>query len=370
MKIAYLVGENLSKHPGLKHKIETQIHYWRSAGHDVYQIHHHNGVVIDPDGKEQQYLVHANDTASKWQRLSRLAKQYHFVARQLEEIKPDLTYSRYLFPAKNLSKIRQHAGRLILEVNSDDRAEYLQKSVLTGVVNTLFRHRVLAKADGLVFVTGELRDKSAFSGLTPHRCVIGNGVEVDSFEFLSRTGNSLPQLVFIGSPGQSWHGLDKVGLLASYFPEWTFNIIGPNKEECLKQWRAEPENIIFHGYLSNLDAQRVVKNMDVGISTLALHRKSMQEACPLKLRQYLAQGIPVLAASEDPDIESEQVFYFRIANTEHNVTSSIDAIRTFVGNVFANSDIRTSARRYAEEHLAASEKEAKRLKFFERVLAL
>jgi hypothetical protein len=84
----------------------------------------------------------------------------------------------------------------------------------------------------------------------------------------------------------------------------------------------------------------------------------------------LAQGIPVITASEDPDIHKEHDFYLKLPNDESNVASNISEIRLFVSSLFGDSGIRLSARRYAEEHLAASEKEAKRLKFFERVLAL
>lgn len=371
MRIAYLIGEDLAKHPGLKHKIDSQIHHWQAAGHDVYRIYHFNGTIIYPDDAEatlpDKFII--GSTATKWQRLRRLSTQYEFAIRALNEVQPDLTYTRYLFPTKNVAQIGDYAGSLVIEINSDDLAEYLQKRWLTGIFNSLLRSQLLNKADGLVFVTNELAHKSSFSSFSANCCVIGNGIEVDSFQFSEKTGNSRPQLVFIGSPGQSWHGLDKIGVLAEQLPEFNFHIIGPDRPECSKLWGQVPPNVVFHGYLANDEAQRVVEKMDVGISTLSLHRNDMQEACPLKVRQYLAQGLPIIAASADPDIQTQQDFYLQLPNNEQNISSNLNEIRAYVCHVAGDSNIRRAARRYAEEYLSASKKEAERLKFFEKVLS-
>lgn len=370
MRIAYLLAEDLSKHPGLKHKIDSQIQYWQAAGHDVFRIQYFDSSIVHPDGTRQSWSTDYSSMSnvSKWQRLRRLSLQYEFVVDALKKIKPDLTYSRYLFPAKNVFKIKGFAGRFVIEINSDDRAEYLQKRWGTGLYNLIFRRWGLALADGLVFVTDELANKIAFSPYTEERLVIGNGVEISSFEFVEKTGNSSPQLVFIGSPGQSWHGIDKIGYLAEQFPDFGFHIVGPDRSSCIKLWTKIPDNVVVHGYLANYEAQKIIKNMDVGISTLALHRKDMQEACPLKVRQYLAHGLPVISASDDPDIQSKQNFYLQLPNTEKNVSSRLVEIHDFIKRVTGDSDIRLSARQYAEKHLSVSKKEAERLQFFEKVM--
>ena len=142
MRIAYLLGEDLSKHPGLKHKIDCQIHHWQAAGHDVYRIHHHNGTIVHPDDTQATLTGKfiKGTTATKWQRFRRLSTQYEFAVRALNEVKPDLTYTRYLFPTKNVAQIGDYAGKLVIEINSDDLAEYLQKRWLTGVFNSLLRN--------------------------------------------------------------------------------------------------------------------------------------------------------------------------------------------------------------------------------------
>ncbi len=94
----------------------------------------------------------------------------------------------------------------------------------------------------------------------------------------------------------------------------------------------------------------------------------MKEACPLKVRQYLAQGLPVLAASEDTDISSDQDFYFQLPNCEGNVLDNRKTIEKFVWSVFGSAGLRREAREYAMTRMTVEKKERDRLCFFQSLL--
>jgi len=368
MRIAYLLAEDLSRHPGLKHKIDGQISRWAKDGHDVYRVMHFAGSVIGPDGHLRnfdQVLATPPTVKGKIWQLLRLSRQHAFAASALKSIQPDITYSRYLFPSWDVQKIASHAGKLIIEINSNDISEFAAKHILTGAFNKIFRGKVLSMANGLVFVTRELACSPAFSSFTKRRIVLANGVESTLFSFVQNPGNAKPQLVFIGSPGQLWHGLNKLISLSKILTECTIHVIGPGKQECLDLWGELPTNVMIHGYLNAADAQELTSRMDVGISTLALHRNKMNEACPLKVRQYLAQGLPVLAASEDTDIPDNQSFYLRLPNCENNITQSAQRISDFVYEAFGNTALRKKAREFAMVAMGVDSKESERLRFFQ-----
>lgn len=377
MRIAYLISEDLSKHPGLKYKILGQIQRWQEHGHEVYQIMLVDRLVIAPTGnitsnKNNNFSILQGFTNKRLLDNILLIKEmsfkYKFAIEALKNIKPDLTYSRYLFPAPHIIDIHKYAGKLVFEINSDDQAEYMQKSKATGVYNYLFRRFTLQNADALVFVTKELSMAKSFKSFSKERTVIANGIDATDFNFLQKTNTSKPNLVFIGSPDQSWHGLDKIRLLAGKFEGYVFHIIGPSKEICQDKWENMPKNIIFHGYLSADDAKEVIKGMDIGIGTLALHRKAMHEACPLKVRQYLSQGLPILAASKDTDILEKKPFYFELPNSENNIESNYDSISDFVKFAYRNKKLRTQARDFSISFLSFDKKESMRLEFFDEVI--
>src|SRR5690606_35583904 len=99
------------------------------------------------------------------------------------------------------------------------------------------------------------------------------------------------------------------------------------------------------------------------IGSLAMHRNSMLEACPLKVREYCAFGLPVILGYRDTDLEGQD-FVLNIGNYESNVEDNIEEIRQFVikwHNKVVNHTI-------TEPILSYKYKEEKRLRFFESII--
>lgn len=369
MKIAYLIPESLTAHPGLHYKINEQVKCWSDAGSRVYLVCLSERVVIEAGGTVVfERLRISKERRGRFSILKELALDYEFVCEALRFINPNITYSRYLFPARSVAKISEYAGKLIVEINSNDCAEFFHKSYLTGAYNFLCRGIFLRSADAFVFVTHELSRAGSFRQFSSQRVVIANGISADDFPFSDVTNNENPNLVFIGSPGQKWHGLDKILLLAERLSTCTFHIIGPSEKYCIEEWGYKPSNLVCHGYLSSENAAHLIRQMDIGIGTLALHRKNMEEACPLKVRQYLAQGLPVLAGNNDTDIVEEKSFYLKISNNEENIKNDFGIIESFVYRVFNNKVYRREARSFAVKALSPAIKESARLNFFTKVI--
>lgn len=134
------------------------------------------------------------------------------------------------------------------------------------------------------------------------------------------------QLVFIGSPGQAWHGVDAIAELAKARPLWTFDIIGVDAAELAEP---APANMIFHGRLARKDYQPLLERADLAIGTLALYRKQMKEASPLKVREYLANGLPVITAYAETDFPEPVTFILQLPNSPGNVRDGLAQIDDF-----------------------------------------
>jgi hypothetical protein len=92
----------------------------------------------------------------------------------------------------------------------------------------------------------------------------------------------------------------------------------------------------------------------------------MQEACPLKVREYLAYGLPTIIAYEDTDFVGEEPwFLLRLPNVEENVRNGVDEIRVFVQSVLG----RRVPREQVSDRIGARPKEARRIAFLEGVVA-
>jgi hypothetical protein len=152
--------------------------------------------------------------------------------------------------------------------------------------------------------------------------------------------------------------LEHVLFLAQAFPSWAFDVIGPDREELPER----PSNVNVHGTLVPEEYDPILRRADVAIGTLGLYKKGMAQACPLKVREYLARGIPTIIGYKDTDFTEPAPFLLQVPNGATGVASSRARIADFV-----ERSSRVSVPRAAIEHLDVSVKEARRLRYINLV---
>lgn len=360
MRIAYLVFWDLSQESGVLKKIAGQVRAWLSKGHTakIFALSYHPGKW---DGIQDlaAELVLAGSVQARFSRAAALA-------RKVLAWRPDLVYLRYATYYPAYERLMAEVPT-VLEINTDDLAESrLTLSPLRYLYHRLTRLRLRRRAAGIVYVSGELARRGAAASSAPW-VVIANGVDLSAFPQLPAPDNLTPRLVFLGVPWSAedirsnWHGYDKLAGLAGAFPTWEFDLIGVSARANVI---AFPPNVHLHGYLTKKEYEAVLAKADVGIGTLALHRKQMEEASPLKVREYLAYGLPVIIAYHDTDFPEPAPFTLQLPNEEHNLQHSQPEIERFVLSWQG-----TRVRRESILHLDVSEKEKRRLAFFEEILA-
>ena len=359
MRIAYVtihIAPELMQ-GGVGKKIKTQLDLWRKAGHDVTLFSLTPAEIPFP--AERQFVFDA-----KTNLLKREANRASGLMRMLESIrlyKPDVIYLRfglYSYPLHKLFKI----APVVLEVNSDDRVEYSIRGKFFYWMNRLTRGLTFAPASGVVAPTREL------TGIYPLKknqlsAVISNGVDVNSVEILPPPKNDKPVLTLVGSPGMNWHGMDKLIQFAQTNPDIFVNIVGYSAKDVDVPI---PPNVTMHGYLSYTQIREVFMQTDVACGTLALYRKNMREACPLKVREAVLYGLPLLLGYHDTDLSDLDLpTILQIPNTEDNLVTHAEQIRKFA---FAMMGQRLDFNAVAP-HLDQRKKEEARLAFIETVCA-
>ena len=227
--------------------------------------------------------------------------------------------------------------------------------------NELNRRVVLGSADALVCVTHELAESENFTSFGKRTIVIGNGVDLERLRELPAPTNERAQVVFLGSARQSWHGIDKIGWLAARLHEADFHVIGYHRDSL--PFRAPP-NLTAHGILGRDEYEPLLARADLAVGTLALHRKRMNEACPLKVREYLAYGLPVVIGYRDTDFANVRPWYLlELPNSADNVRSGLGEIRAFLAQVRG----RRVPRADVTDRIGAAAKEWRRLELFAEI---
>jgi hypothetical protein len=355
MKIVYLAEWDFSIESGVKHKIIEQVSTWRHLGHRVDLAVLTPNSVSNSPGENDHYF-----TNPFLQRLPQSPFKNYFnkimtiplVIESISEMAPDIVYYRSGLYHPGLSKLFKKFP-VITEVNSNAIGEFRKSNYLKFLIEKWGTHQLLKSSLAICPVSHEINNQ-----LKPQLSkVIGNGIVFDKGPLVRKSKESRPQVIFVGSDDQVWHGTDKVQILAQLMPEVDFHIVGPRLDSSLK-------NIIIHGPLFNTELENLAETMDVGLGSLALFRNSMNEASPLKTRLYAKWGLPIMYAYIDTDLPSEKDFILQIPNAENAVETSLPKVREFV---FRHHGADYNSERF-RPFLDRVEKEKLRLSFFREVL--
>ena len=126
--------------------------------------------------------------------------------------------------------------------------------------------------------------------------------------------NSHKRIVFlmVASHFYPWHGLDLIFQSAqNNKSDFIFNIVGTVPSE-IRQKIKKDSRFHCHGPLNATQIGQLARQSDIGVSSLALFRKNMTEACPLKAREYLALGLPVIGGYIDSGLPKDFPYYRQI----------------------------------------------------------
>lgn len=336
MRIAYLTEWPPFVESGVLRKMLGQAGAWREAGHAA-QIFTLVPVQDRPtaSGFAERGQVIGTFSQAQLERFPRarlgFLNKIVSVPRlraALAAFKPDVIYYRQNGPwYPGLGGILRGTPS-VAEINTYEGAE----NALWGGGFRRFqegtRRRVLGSVDGLVCMTQEIANHEAWANKPA--AVIGNPLLRDPID-APPTGNAHPEFVFTGSPmtletASNWHGVDKIFPLAAAMPDSRFHVAGMEA----KDFPEAPANVAFHGMLDAAGLSALYAGCDVGLGTLALHRKVMEEACPLKVRDYLMHRLAVVIGYRDAQEELNTAPYvLAIGNTEDNVAANIERIAAF-----------------------------------------
>ena len=245
--------------------------------------------------------------------------------RDVRRWSPDVVYLRHGLVHPGLITL---AGRIpcVVEVNGNDLAEFRSTSSRRYLLARATRGLLLRRAAGLVFVTHELAAMPTFAVYGRPAIVIANGIDLSGVEPAPAPANEAPRLVFVGHPHTPWHGVDHLESIAAGHPDWRIDIIGPGPDEV----SAATPNVTAHGPLAPAEYRQLLVHADVAIGSLALYRAGISEASTLKVREYLAAGLPVIVGYRDTDFPEGAPFILSIPNEPSGIRSSAKAIEGFV----------------------------------------
>ena len=193
-----------------------------------------------------------------------------------------------------------------------------------GALERLFLGLSGRVANGAVGVTREIVED--FAGLSRKEIpnlVLPNGIDLAGAPKAGDArGSEGVEALFIASRFYPWQGLDLLVRGAEEFTgatPLTIHLVGKLTREQRSVLSTLPTGrvrFVAHGTLSEDRRLALAARCDLAVGSLALWRKDLEEASTLKVREYLAMGLPVYATHRDVALPPDFKHFFRDASVD------------------------------------------------------
>ena len=287
MRIGYYVPATLHRHAGIRARVAMTMRAWERLGVPSTLV---TGPAADPDSRRAEVgLAHlAADRAAA-------VKMRALV----EEGEVTHVHHRLFLPTAEWLRV---PGPMSVEVHARLRRPESRRDVFRVVGGWRRSQQLTAHSVAGAFITGELADQPEYRQVSA-RCVVGNGIELT--DPAPAPANALTVFGFVAGSFNAWQGFDRFAQLSLLLPEFSFRLIVPSGL-AVPDVAASRVGVVR--VTSHSQFQAEISALDAAIGSLALERKRMHEAAPLKVRDYVDAGIPTalpytdtnLAGCEDP----------------------------------------------------------------------
>lgn len=172
---------------------------------------------------------------------------------------------------------------------------------LKAPVEALIGRFTLPLAAGLVGVTDEILayEVGRVSNSPVDNFVYPNGFPYQREHITEDRRTGCPRFLFVASRFAPWHGLDLLLQSAAACNEvFHVDIVG-HVNAADRALAADDSRVRLHGHIELQGIRELAACADVGLSSFALHRQGMTQACTLKVRECLAMGLPVYSGHRD-----------------------------------------------------------------------
>ena len=348
MKIAYALACYDAEHSGVYKKILDQVTFWRNAGYRVQ-------LFVITDEKSKTHWLKLDPAAKIFldkSPFSKIKNRFNLL-KLAANSNPSLIYLRDSFPIR----VPNSKIPTVLEIQSLVAQELKLRSKSKYILFRIFSRFIYSNISGAIYVSNELKNNNEhhFSSGIPKIAII-NGINLERIQPLLPQACETPGLFFVGSANQPWHGIEELIEFARTHQNIDVHIIGDTRDQ-------NESNLFFYGNLELAEYRTIASKCLAGVGTLNLKSKNMAEASPLKVREYLALGLPVILKYRDTDLTGDEDYVLSLPPEGPCLDAYSPQILQFL-----EKWSKTRVPRHQIEHLDVRNKEESRLKFFESMI--
>lgn len=328
MRIAYLSGSIIPSNSANSIQVMRMCEAFTQQGHElvlVAQAGDNERCPFETYGVDTRFrIVSIPVTRSGWKAQWWYARQ---AAEAVRNFNPDVVYGRHLL---SLYAAGAQSSALIYEVH--------QPASRWGrlIEGRLFRQRNFS---GLTAISLALRDEylRRFPALVHTNVQVLRSAARRELHTPKADSNSAAKRLKIGYTGHLYpgKGMETIERIAARLPTMDFHVLG-GTPESVEQWRERVRhlpNVLLHGHVSAAEVAAWQREMDILILPCQENIRSAGGGdisawtSPLKLFEYLATGLPVVA-SDIPAIREILVHNMNaLLVTPDNIDGWVDTLK-------------------------------------------
>ncbi len=361
--ILFIMKYPLHKQENLKAKFDGQVTAARTLGWDAY--------LIGWDKEGMSLIGKEGVVPLRRNRLTALPGYDHTlifhdlmaaVTAAFRHIHVDVLYLRYMptfaGALRTVKQLKAQGGKLVLEYptypkEAENNRFFLRRQVFR------YTDHILSKIHPMVdlyTLIGQPCD-GTLDGRPAMNIVNGVNVAALTPHTPNPQDNTVRLLALASMSG--WHGYDRILYsLAAYHGETPVHIdfVGGDGDGSLAKWQALVQElgvdnrVTFHGPLYGKALDDRVAACDVGVGSLGMYRYGITQGMTLKLREYLARGLPFISAVDDPALPEDPAFALRVPNDDTSI--DMQAVVTFAQHAKQAPDAAARMRAYAQQNLS------------------
>ncbi|MBX7226689.1 MAG: hypothetical protein K1X55_11695 [Chitinophagales bacterium] len=220
--------------------------------------------------------------------------------------------------------------------------------------------QVAKNAAGGIGVTKEICDYEIRRSGGNYTCkLVGNGIKVDEIDIkppLPFDGKQL-HLLMMSTTANDWHGTDRmIEGMANYSGETriTLTLVGnftSKTKELIQKYHLD-SHVRLLPKTFGVELTALLHQAHIGIGSLGMHRLGLKEGSVLKVKEYMAMGMPFIIGHDEIDLINKpefEPFYFQAPANDTPI--DVAALVDFAKKVFSIEHLEDKIRNFALENI-------------------
>lgn len=328
MKCLYIIGVDTKKYPeykGIRKKIEGQIEAFKELGINMDWVDLYDDYIYLNSKNTNIKLKSKNDYIKYNEFYINLYKK-----NIIDIEKYDFIYIRFSMANigcyKLVKEISKRNVKVIIEIPTYPYYDELRKNLKDNIRICIDKF-IWKRYKKFIFRISVTNDLAQIYGVKTIQ--IFNGVNLNDINVSTSIYNN-KTLNIIGVANISrWHGYDRILTgLSEYYKdgekevEIRFIIVGEGEEKQnlinLTKLLKMEKYVDFAGAKFEDELDELYNKANIGVSSLGLHRAGGGHD-PIKSKEYIAKGIPVIISQKDRAISEKLDFVFKVNNDDSAV---------------------------------------------------